>query len=112
LVTGDPKGFGPHDYDGGHNEIGYVNKVVDYYVSILSEFHIKSRIEVMLSIKTLLNFFQSKPEYAFGYEVEDYYNKLSHGRWEVRNGDVTQVRKLHLLSCTSTCINIIQLNLN
>ena len=33
---------------------------------------------------------QSKPQYAFGYEVDDYYNQLSHGRWEVRDGDVTQ----------------------
>lgn len=33
---------------------------------------------------------QSKPQYAFGYEVDDYYNQLSHGRWEIRDGDVTQ----------------------
>jgi len=34
---------------------------------------------------------KSKPQYAFGYEVDDYYTQLSHGRWEVRDGDVTQV---------------------
>lgn len=33
---------------------------------------------------------QSKPQYAFGYEVDDYYNQLSHGRWEIRDGDVVQ----------------------
>jgi len=54
---------GGHGGHGGYNVIGTVNKVVDYY---------------------------SKPQYAFGYEVEDYYNALSHGRWEIRDGDVTQ----------------------
>ncbi|CAG7731612.1 unnamed protein product [Allacma fusca] len=40
-------------------------------------------------VKKVVDFY-AKPKYSFGYEVEDYYNQLSHGRWEIRDGDVTQ----------------------
>jgi len=66
-TTGAPKGYDYDIYNDGYDPYGpnvvKVDKVVDYY---------------------------SKPQYAFGYEVDDYYNQLSHGRWEIRDGDVTQ----------------------
>ncbi|CAL8111637.1 unnamed protein product [Orchesella dallaii] len=66
-TTGAPKSYDYDIYNDGYDPYGpnvvKVDKVVDYY---------------------------SKPQYAFGYEVDDYYNQLSHGRWEIRDGDVTQ----------------------
>ncbi|OXA59214.1 uncharacterized protein LOC110844777 [Folsomia candida] len=54
----------PEYYDGHHG--GGHNAIVDYY---------------------------SRPKYAFGYEVDgldEYFKELSHGRWEIRDGDVVQ----------------------
>jgi hypothetical protein len=71
FANAKPEGYGEFDHNHlhghghghGYAEVPVVKKVVDYY---------------------------SKPQYAFGYEVDDYYNQLSHGRWEIRDGDVTQ----------------------
>lgn len=53
IVIGDPKGYGAYDYDGhghhGYNDIGYVNKVVDYHVrSFLSVPAIKTIVSITL----------------------------------------------------------------